>query len=173
VRSFSAQQIEENELKTVLEAGIYAPSAMNTQNWFFTILQNPRVIDKVTQWIIEEARFVQDEKAQEIASTPNAAIFRHAPTVIVVSGDAADPHSRDNCSCAGQNMMLACEALGLGSCWISYMSFLANRDKLPQYLAELGIPAGYRPYFGLTIGHKAGPEPESHPRRKGLVRIFR
>ena len=69
--------------------------------------------------------------------------------------------------------MLACESLGLGSCWISYVAFLANRDKLPLYMSELGIPVGYRPYFGLTIGYKAGPEPGAHPRRKGTIRIFR
>jgi nitroreductase len=173
VRSFAPQQIQDEELKAVVEAGILAPSAQNRQDWFFTILQNPRMIQKVTDWIIEEARYVQDEKAQEIAATPNVAIFRHAPTVIIVSGEASSEHSRDNCSCAAQNMMLACEALGLGSCWISYVGFLANREVLPKYLAELGIPVGYRPFLGLTVGYKAGPEPQFHPRKSGVVKIFR
>lgn len=172
-RAFAPEQIKEEELKAILEAGVYAPSARNTQNWFFTILQNPQMIDKVNGWIIEEARFVKDPKAQEIASTPNAAIFRRAPTVILVSGEAEDPHSRDNCACAGQNIILACEELGLGSCWISYVGFLANRDRLQHYLGELKIPGGYVPYFGLTIGYKSGPDAEAYPRKKGVIRIFR
>jgi nitroreductase len=172
-RSFGPAQITDEELKAVLEAGLHAPSARNRQSWFFTILQNAQLIERVNGWIIEEAHFVKDEKAQEIASTPNAAIFRRAPTVILVSGEAADPQSRDDCACAGQNMMLACEALGLGSCWISYVAFLANRDTLREYRAQLSIPSGYLPYFGLTIGYKTGPDPEAYPRKKGAFKLFR
>ncbi len=173
VRSFAGEQITDEELKSVLEAGVYAPSAKNTQNWFFTILQNPQMIDKVNGWIIDEARFVKDEKAQEIASTPNAAIFRRAPTVIIVSGEVADHHARENCACAGQNIMLACESLGLGSCWISYVGFLGNRDTLQLYRSELQLPSGYAPFFGLTIGNKAGQDAAAYPRKKGVTRIFR
>jgi nitroreductase len=172
-RAFSPKQITDEELKAILEAGIFAPSAMNKQDWFFTILQNAQMIDKLTGWIIDEARYVKNEKAQEIAATPNAAIFRRAPTVIVISGDGSEPHSKDDCACAAQNIMLACESIGLGSCLISYVAFLGNRDKLASYREELKIPEGYVPHFGLTIGYKSGPDADPYPRRRGVTKIFR
>ncbi len=169
VRSYSPEQVKDEDLKALLEAGIYAPSANNTQSWFFTILQDQQMIDKVSGWIIGEARYMDDENARKVAATPNAAIFRRAPTVILVSGDEAASFSRENCACAGQNIMLAAESLGLGSCWICYVGFLANRERLGLYRTELNLPDGYRPFFGITLGYAAGSIPEAHPRRKGVT----
>jgi nitroreductase len=174
VRAFLPQQIKDEELKAILEAGIYAPSGQNTQPWFFTVMQNPGLIDKVNDWIIDEARYVPNPKAREIAATPNAAIFRKAPTVIIVSGDKADPLVHEACSCAAQNMMLAAESVGLGSCWICYVGYLANRELFETtYRAELRIPAGYVPLFGLTIGYRSGSDEAPHPRRKGVFAVLR
>ena len=174
VRAFLPGQIKDEELKAILEAGVHAPSGQNTQPWFFTVLQNQGLIDKVNDWIIDEAKYVQNPKAREIAATPNAAIFRKAPTVIIVSGDKADPLVREDCSCAAQNMMLAAEAVGLGSCWICYVGYLANRESLETtYRAELKIPVGYVPFFGLTIGYKSGSGEVLHPRRKGVFSVLR
>jgi len=91
VRAFLPDQIKDEELKAILEAGVHAPSGQNTQPWFFTVLQNPGLIGKVNDWIIEEAKYVPNSKAREIASTPNAAIFRKAPTVIIVSATRTTP----------------------------------------------------------------------------------
>jgi nitroreductase len=174
IRAFLPDQIKDEELKTILEAGVHAPSGQNTQPWFFTVLQNPGLIGKVNDWIIDEAKYVPNPKAREIAATPNAAIFRKAPTVIIVSGDKSDPLAIEDCSCAAQNMMLAAESLGLGSCWICYVGFLANRELLETtYRSELRIPAGYVPYFGLTIGYKSGSGETLHPRRKGVLAVLR
>jgi nitroreductase len=174
VRSYLAKQITTEELKTVLEAGVFAPSSMNTQPWFFSVLQNPELIARVNDWIIEEAAYVRDNpKAREIASTKNAALFRKAPTVIIVSGERANPMAVENCSCAAQNMMLAAASLGLGSCWISYVGFLAKRDiNEERYRAELRIPSGYAPLFGLTIGYPASPPEPAQPRRKGVFAVL-
>jgi len=76
VRSYLAKRITTEELKTVLKAGVFAPSGMNTQPWFFSVLQNPGLIARVNDWIIEEAAYVRSNpKAKEIASIKNAALF--------------------------------------------------------------------------------------------------
>jgi nitroreductase len=174
VRAFLPRQIGDEELKAILEAGIYAPSGQNTQPWFFTVLQNAGLIEKVNDWIIDEAKFVNNPKAREIAATPNAAIFRKAPTVLIVSGNKADPLSVESCSCAAQNMMLAAESVGLGSCWICYVGYLGNREQYEaSYRQELKIPEGYVPLFGLTIGYKSGSSEVVHPRRKNVFAVLR
>jgi nitroreductase len=175
IRSYQPQQIKNEELKTILEAGVFAPSSQNTQPWFFSVCQNPALIEKVNDWIIDEANYVKDNpKAREIAATRNASLFRKAPTLIIVSGDRSNPLVVENCSCAAQNMMLAAESIGLGTCWISYVAFLANREvNLPKYRAELRIPAGYAPLFGITVGYEsAGTREPPHPRRKGVFVVL-
>lgn len=174
VRSYQERQITNEELKAVLEAGVYAPSSMNTQPWFFSVVQNRELLARVTDWIIEEAAFIKDNpKAREIASTKNAALFRRAPTVIVVSGDRSNPLAVENCSCAAQNMMLSAASLGLGSCWITYVGYLARREaKLDTYRAALRIPEGYAPILGLTLGYPAAPPEPAQPRRKGVFAVL-
>ena len=173
VRSFRPEQITDDELKTILEAGLYAPSGNNAQSWFFSAVQNPALIESINGWIVDEARFSSHPKAQQIATTPNSLIFRKAPTVVIVSGQKSDPLAAQNCACAAQNMMLAAQSLGIGSCWICYVEFLSTSKKLAEYRSALRIPEGYDPFFGLTFGYKAEPDQPPQPRRKGVIALFR
>ncbi len=40
VRNFKPEQISQESLELILEAGIYAPTAHNDQPWHFTVIQN-------------------------------------------------------------------------------------------------------------------------------------
>ncbi|WP_271628796.1 nitroreductase family protein [Caldicellulosiruptor sp. DIB 104C] len=46
VRSFLPTQVEEEKIKLLLEAAIFAPSAVNGQPWFFTVVQNFDILNK-------------------------------------------------------------------------------------------------------------------------------
>ena len=39
IRKFKPEQIKEEELQAIIEAGLYAPSAINKQSWNFTVIQ--------------------------------------------------------------------------------------------------------------------------------------
>lgn len=49
IRNFKDEQVKEQDLQAVLEAGLYAPSAMNEQSWHFTVIQNTELLKKFTQ----------------------------------------------------------------------------------------------------------------------------
>ncbi len=173
VRSYKEEQVADEQLKAILEAGIYAPSGNNSQSWFFSVLQNKALLEKVNSWIIAEAKHSSHPKAQELASTLNAAVFRFAPTVIIVSGDPRDMLAKENCATAGQNIMLAAESLGIGSCWIWYASLLAESPSLGKYREELKIPDSYSPFFALTLGYSSAQNQAAPPRRRNVVALFR
>ena len=46
VRSYQDKALPKNDLEQVLTAGLYAPSANNTQSWQFTVVEGA---DKLTQ----------------------------------------------------------------------------------------------------------------------------
>lgn len=46
-RKFKNEQIKDEELNAILEAGQYAPSAMNQQSWHFTVIQNNELLKKL------------------------------------------------------------------------------------------------------------------------------
>lgn len=49
VRKYKKEQIKIEELQAILEAGKYAPSAMNQQSWHFTVVQNKEVLRKIDE----------------------------------------------------------------------------------------------------------------------------
>ena len=50
IRSYLPEQIEEEELQAILEAGSWAPSAHNTQPWHFTVIQNEEFINYISNY---------------------------------------------------------------------------------------------------------------------------
>jgi len=56
IRNSKDEQIKEEELAAILEAGLYAPSGMNSQDWHFTVIQNRKMIDTANEWTLPEIR---------------------------------------------------------------------------------------------------------------------
>ncbi|MDF2592581.1 MAG: nitroreductase family protein, partial [Clostridia bacterium] len=54
VRAYQAEQIKEEELQMILEAGIYAPNARNQQSWHFTVIQSKELLDRMSKAVQEE-----------------------------------------------------------------------------------------------------------------------
>ena len=106
-RSYKEEQIGEEELSQILQAGTYAASGMNMQSAKLVVVQD------------EETREQLRKMNAAIMGSPDADPFYGAPTIVVV---LADTDSRnwfaDGCLVMG-NLMLAASALGVGSCWIN------------------------------------------------------
>lgn len=89
-----------------------------------------------------------------------------APAMVLVFGkrDAIAPVCDG--SLAIGNLLLAAEALGLGSCWIHCVNDLFKEEAAA---AEWGVPAGYRPVGSVALGFPAGEAPAAKPRKEGTV----
>jgi len=140
IRSFKDEQIKKQELDKIIEAGLYAPSASNTQNWHFTVIQKREIIDEVSSWIVKEVEKINDPQLNETAATSGGKFFRNAPTVIIISSDSKDPSSEVNAAAATENILLAAESLGIGSCWIGMARFLSRLDCYADYAKQLQMP---------------------------------
>ena len=47
IRRYKPDPIPEEDLREILEAGLYAPSAINLQHWYFVAVQNPQALDEI------------------------------------------------------------------------------------------------------------------------------
>lgn len=56
VRIYEKEQVPEFMVKRVIEAGRFAPSAGNCQPWKFVVLRDPKIIDELTQEVIEKCK---------------------------------------------------------------------------------------------------------------------
>ncbi len=88
---------------------------------------------------------------QELGGNDAYDMFYGAPAVILVAArpEAVSPLA-DACA-AIQNMLLAAESLGLGSCWIGFAKFYFT---VPGRLERAGIPEGYEVQYGVALGYR-------------------
>lgn len=168
IRSYRQEQIQEAELQAILEAGQYAPSAVNQQLWHFTVIQNAALLAELNISAKEAAARFEDEHVQKLGKNKRLNIFYGAPTVILVSGREGALLVGADCAAAVQNMLLAAEALGLGACWVNLTVFAFAGDKASYFKQRLQLPEGYQPLYSVVAGYKKAAA-VSAPVRKGQV----
>jgi len=129
-RSFLDDPIDEAVLEKIIEAGTWAPSPMNAQPWEFIVVTSPEGKEKIyaeaercRQWALSTSGWKWLDKYR-------IEFLKTAPALVVVVGDpkktGVDQFMEDGsagyqyaCAAASQNMMLAAQALGIGSLWFT------------------------------------------------------
>lgn len=179
IRRFEPKQIEETALQQILQAGLYAPCAGGRQGVIFAVCQDKKVNERLGK--IKRANsnprmatatsFVSREQPS-IADDPKLTnAFYDAPTVITLFAPKNFLFSVDDCAVAAENMMLAADALGIGSCYIGqgWPAFAAPYGQ--EILRQWNIPADHYAVMQLLLGYaKEGDKhPTPKPRKEGRV----
>ncbi|MEE9164015.1 MAG: nitroreductase family protein [Thermoplasmata archaeon] len=145
VRSFTDQEVPEEMVLRVLEAGRWAPSSKNSQPWHFVVVR-----DRAT--LRELSRLTQ--------TGPHLA---NAPMAIVVAMIGAKFPEAD-AGRAIQNMMLAAWDQGLGACWVANFDQVATRQLL-------GLPEEAVVITAFPMGFPTDEATRRGKRRKPLAEI--
>ena len=173
IRKYTDKQISETELQTILEAAISAPNAKNQQKWHFTVIQIRDLINKMAAINKENILKSDDEYLKQRVTLPGAHTFHHAPTVIMMTADETAHYVELDCGAATENMALAAESLGIGSCFIASTRYLFRSQDGLALKKELGIPEGYKHVCCLTLGYKADEITDPRRRNKDVVNYVR
>ena len=146
-RQFTNEQISPEQLDTLLDAAIWAPSGGNNQSWLFTAIQKADVLLHMNELVREGFQhWVPDEDypgklaAKERSQKEGYNFYHNAPTLIIASNRPNYGNAMADCALALQNIFLAAHSLGLGSCYINQLHWLQNDQELRAYLFGLGIP---------------------------------
>ena len=156
IRAYKPEQISEDELQSVLKAGLYAPSAMNRQPTAMLV--------------------VQDKDTIALLSKLNAKVmgkdidpFYGAPVVLVVLADKAFPTHVYDGSLTMQNLMLAAHELGVSSCWIHRAKEEFDSEEGKELLRAAGIEGDYEGIGHCILGYADGEYPAAPERKEGRV----
>lgn len=155
VRKYTEQQVPDSLLDVVLEAGIYAPSGMNSQTAICVAVR-----DKDTRDLLSRL----NAQVMGVESDP----FYGAPCVVVV---LADPQRRtwvEDGSLVLGNMMNTAYSLGLGSCWIHRAKEVFDMPEGKALLAKWGLPETLRGVGNCILGYEDG-ETARKPRAEGRI----
>ena len=162
-RRFRPEPISEDELRAILEAGLTAPSGHNDQSWYFAVVQNGELLKEISDGGKIEMAKLPVEWIANLGRNEKFNIFHNAPTAVIVATrkDAVSPVA-DACA-AIENMLIAAESLGIGSCWIGFAQFYFTG---PERTRKVGIPDGYAVQFAVALGYRAEGFNSDRPARK-------
>ena len=165
VRQYQDKPVEHEKLAVVVRAGINAPSGMNRQPWVIRVVEDQQLIADVN------AVFMQ-ENPDQVARDPNFKnMFRNAPNLICVCTPAKGGGELD-AGLLGENMMLAAQSLGLGTCCLGGpVRFLLANEKCKFFLDRLDIPEDYKLNYIIAIGYP-DEQPKAKPRDESKVKFI-
>ena len=140
-RKFTEQEISGEDVKTILRAGLMAPTSKSQRAWQFVLVEDKTDLEKLSDAKDLGGQFIKD-----------------ARLAIVVLGD---PMQNDcwveDGSIAAISMQYQAEELGLGSCWVQMrgrgLSDGASADTVIQ--GVLDIPENLSCLCVLALGYKA------------------
>lgn len=129
--------VPKEDVETMLEAAMMAPSACNVRPWEFFVVENPEL------------------KAKLRAVHPYAAMLEDASLAIVACARPEDQagvcegYWPLDCGAAVENLLLQAAALGYGTCWcgcwptmdrVEAIQAVLNTQSVPTALIAVGVP---------------------------------
>ena len=156
-RKYRPEQISNEELEQILEAGTYAPTGMGKQS--------PVIVA------------VQDKETRDLLSKMNAEImgndmdpFYGAPTVLIVLAERKIPTHVDDGNLVIGNLLNAAHAIGVDSCYIYRAREMFDSDQGKDLLKKWGIEGDYEGIGNVILGYGL-PEgiKEAAPRKDSYI----
>ena len=178
IRRFDTRQIDEDVLRQILDAGLYAPSAGGRQSAIFAVCQDREVNKRLgkikransSPRMAKGGNYISKEQ-QSIADDPKLTdAFYGAPTVLVVLASKDRPTCVEDGSLVMGNLMNAAHALGVGSCWIHRAREVFDSEEGKALLQKWGIKGDYIGVGHCILGYPAdGAVPEAKPRKDDYI----
>ena len=159
-RSYKPQQITDEQLNAVLEAGTYAPTSRGLQSPFIVAIQNKDLLKQLAEM-----------NAEVMGATTNP--YYDAPTYILVFVPDGFANGVYDAALVLENMMLAAHAQGLGSCWIHREREMFATEEGKELMKQWGLPDGLVGIGALALGYPEGEPAPAKPRKDGYTRVIR
>lgn len=156
IRSYKPNQIAEEELCAVLEAGTYAPTGMNRQTPVIVAVQDPEIIARM-----------EEENAAAMGRSGSHP-FYGAPTVLVVFADSSCPTGFEDACLVMGNLLNGAAAVGLGSCWIHRAREVFKTPYGKSLMEKWGLDERYVGVGNCILGY-ATESPAAKPRKEGYI----
>lgn len=159
-RSYKPEQITDDQLNLVLEAGTYAPTSRGLQSPFIVAVQNKELLNRLAK---------MNAEVMGVVTNP----YYDAPTYVLVFVPEDAPNGVQDASLVLENMMLAAHAQGLGNCWIHREREMFATEEGKELMAQWGLPEGLVGIGALSLGYPDGEPSPAKPRKEGYTRVIK
>jgi nitroreductase len=137
IRVYAPGLVSDDEVNTLLQAAMAAPSAVAKDPWRFIVIRNAKTLGAIA------------------ALLPNGKMLATASVGIVVCGDLNAAHDRQlsyllqDCSAAIENLLLCAQILGLGACWLGVHP---RQQRIKGISQLLSLPSSVVPVACVAVG---------------------
>ena len=156
IRKYKNEQIKDEELNQILEAGTYAATGMGMQSPIMVVVQDAETISALSK---------MNAAVMGAASDP----FYGAPTVIIVLADRSRPTYVQDGSLVMGNLMNAAYSIGVDSCWIHRAKEVFNSEEGKALLTKWGIEGDYEGIGHCILGYRDCELPQAKPRKDNYI----
>ena len=132
IRNYLDKPISKEDLLDILEAGTWAPSAVNLQPWYFVAIQSKEELAKMSDVMQRVADGILPTLKTRFAAAPTVVDetyefvrgLGNAPVYVLAFQLKPDYHQAGDSvnlsiGAAIENMLLAAHEKGIGSCWLT------------------------------------------------------
>ncbi|MCL2659994.1 MAG: nitroreductase family protein [Acidobacteriaceae bacterium] len=152
-RNFSEQQPTEEQLASIAQAAIQAPSGMNRQFWHVVVVTNKEIIAELEQEGLSVLRNLSPSGYERIQSR-GGKLFYNAPCLVFFAIKAAQPAGAElvDLGIIAQNTVLAATSLGMASCHCGFATMAFAGGKKEYFKKKLQFPDGYECGLAALLG---------------------
>lgn len=157
VRSFTPVRLTSDEVKTLLECAMWAPSGRNSQNCYVRVISDKTALDELNT----------DFKDTVGRDTPAYTrwdvnpVYQTAPALFCIFADCPDPM---NGGIMAENICIAAQGMGLNSCIIGSVGALFDGEKGAKWKDKLEVQPDGVFVVSVAVGH-GDEDPEPKPRK--------
>lgn len=167
-RKYKEEMPTKEMIEKVIEAGRYAPSGSNSQTTHFIVFTDKEVLTRMAEIVkdefakmeITEDMYVSLKGSISAAKKGNYVFHYGAPVFIAVANKKGYGNAMADSACALENMMIAANALDLGSCWINQLHWLDENEAVHAFVTEHGLKDDETITGGLILGYAFDGMPE-------------
>ncbi len=157
IRKFKTEQITNEELDAVLEAGTYAPTGAGTQGVQIVAVQTTEYVAAV------------DALNAKVLNKPDVHPYYGAPTILLIfETEQCLTHELDGAAVC-TNMVNAAYAVGLGSCWINRCKQMFELPEGKELLRKWGLSESLVGVASIALGYADCENPQPKPRKADYV----
>lgn len=136
IRRYTSKKVSAKVVEELLNAGMSAPSANNSQPWHFVVIDDRQILDRIPEF------------------HAYSSMLYFAPLAIAVCGDSkvSAAYWVQDCSAATQNILLAAHASGLGAVWLGVYPI---KERVRELQKLLNLPEQIVPLSLISLGYPA------------------
>ncbi|MDO4288034.1 MAG: nitroreductase family protein [Eubacterium sp.] len=167
IRAYKREALGTDVLATLMETALQAPTGRNMQSCDVIVVTDEKILKALDQGF---AAYIQ-KNGSPMALPENYSVLYNAPAFAFIVGDPKNRWYHVDAGIIVENMAVAAESLGAGSCIIGMVKDYMNSAEGAELMQAIGAPEGYEFVIGLALG-VPDEAPEAKPRDGSKVRFL-